>query len=252
MKSLRATVRSHAGDYDEVAAEYYDGTRHPTCQNFNALSRRYITGVLGRLGNVPRIVEVGCGESSVAPWLQSQGQPLNGLLLLDASQRMLEYSRKWEAAGATLRIGNAHASGEESASASLVVAGLGDPYNTPELWEEIGRILAPAGHVVFTTPSFDWALQYRKQEGSAPDQATFQLRDGRTVTLPSHILSLDMQVHDIHEAGLTVINFDALGIEALGNTSISPKIASVGELTPIVWGFLARKNALVPRRGIRR
>ncbi len=158
---------------------------------------------------------------------------------------MLEHSRRWEALGAELRCARAHALGEREATASLVVAGLGDPYNTGNFWSEAVRVLAPGGHVLFTMPSFDWAERYREEERSPLDRAAFALRDGQVVYLASLIYSLDEQVRTIRAAGLTLIRFDALDISDLGIEPVSQKIRIVGASTPIVWGFLARKPMVV-------
>src|SRR5258708_29536884 len=92
LKPLEAQVKIWPCGYDVVAPEYYDKTQHPTCHNFNFLSRRYIATALSNLVLSSQVIEVGCGESSVAPILHEQHLSLKTLLLTDASSAMLEYS----------------------------------------------------------------------------------------------------------------------------------------------------------------
>src|SRR4051812_29449717 len=135
-------VREGHASYEDVADEYYDSTRHPTCANFNYLSRLYIARQLTDEWPRGLAVEVGAGDSSIAPIFQSRAATLNGLHITDASAAMLQHSRKWESLGATLRIQDATSLAYDEGSVSLVVASLGDPYNVLSFWRETERILA--------------------------------------------------------------------------------------------------------------
>lgn len=246
MPSLRS-YSSHENTwpsaYDDIAGEYYDRILHPTCHNFNCLSRLYIQRqLLEPLCDGP-VVEVGAGESSVAAILHARGYVLDILEITDASPAMLEYSRQWQAFGATLRVVDARSLDYRDASVPVIVAGLGDAYNAPTFWAEVARVLAPGGRLIFTLPSFEWAARYRQGQGATPiDCAEFKLRDGRTVRVASVVLPLDAQVEMMEGAGLSVTSFEALGESALEAGTLSPKVKVFdGDATSVVWGFVARK-----------
>jgi SAM-dependent methyltransferase len=243
LKSFESQRPLSVSSYDEVADEYYDRKRHPTCSNFNYLSRLYIGSKLSGLDAASTVVEVGAGDSSVAPLIQTQGRSLTNLVITDASLGMLRHSRKWEPFGATVHICDATSMHSADASIALVVAGLGDPYNTPEFWKEIHRILMPGGQVIFTVPSFEWAVRFRGTVNPVSAcGAEFELRDGRTVLVPSFVYPLERQIEMIENAGNIVINFEALDANALGIEPRSPKIdVFSGQLLSLIWGFVACK-----------
>lgn len=99
--------------------------------------------------------EVGAGKSLAAELLIRHGRSLKHLLITDESAKMLEYSRQYEKAGATLSVANAERLPVLSGSMGCIVASLGDPYNTDEFWTETFRVLARGGQAVFTTPAYD-------------------------------------------------------------------------------------------------
>src|ERR1017187_194649 len=92
--------------FNVVADEYYIPSRHPTCKNFRTGSLMIIAPwLLPAQSDVA--CEVGAGKSIVAELLLTSGRSLNRLLLTDESARTLEYSRQFEAAGATLKVSGA-------------------------------------------------------------------------------------------------------------------------------------------------
>jgi SAM-dependent methyltransferase len=228
--------------YSAVASEYYDSEAHPTCYNFNRLSRIYIERRTPEPLRETAILEVGAGDSTIAAVLHARGYQLNQLEITDDCLGMLAHSQRWTRLGARLRCTAAGSLGIPNASVSLLVAGLGDPYNTVEFWREVHRVLQPVGRVIFTLPSFEWAARFRAHE---PDGsigvAEFRLRDGRIVRLPSLVRPLDAQVELIEETGLVLSHFEAFDATSLGTDRISPKIAFLKAPVSIVWGFEARK-----------
>jgi hypothetical protein len=77
--------------YDDIAAEYYDPARHPTCANFSELSNCFLDQRIRRFATPAiNILEIGAGRSTVAPIMSTQGLPLAKLTLLDKSARMLD------------------------------------------------------------------------------------------------------------------------------------------------------------------
>jgi ubiquinone/menaquinone biosynthesis C-methylase UbiE len=137
MKQPNLTVST----YDDVAAEYYDPVRHPTCANFAELSNSFLVPRLRRyVSAVSRILEVGAGRSTAAPVLRERGVPVTQLTLLDRSAPMLEYSRTWEMAGAHLLLGDACRTTLPAESFGLIVSAFGDSYNCLGFWHEVALL----------------------------------------------------------------------------------------------------------------
>jgi SAM-dependent methyltransferase len=234
-------VNAGETSYDALAREYYDPVAHPTCHNFNRLSRIYLERWVPEPWVDRNVLELGAGDSCAAAILHARGYLLNGLEITDASASMLAHSRRWEACGATLALSDATSLNREAASVALLVASLGDPYNLPEFWREAARVTKPGGVVLFTVPSFQWAARFRTLVSSkSVDEAEFKLRDGRSVSVPSFILPLDEQVRMIENAGLMVVHFESLGADALPPDGHSPKIdIFASDASSLVWGFRA-------------
>ena len=91
------------GEYEDLASEYYDPLRHPTCANFREASDLLLGGWLREYSAAGAwICEVGAGRSTVAEQLAMRNISLNRLTLADSSAEMLAYSREWAARGALL------------------------------------------------------------------------------------------------------------------------------------------------------
>src|ERR1700687_4766391 len=130
-------ISSRHGTFGEVATEYYDATRHPTCANLRQASGSLIEQALARLDWTNGwICDVGCGQSVVAEILDSWGQPLDRLILCDSAAAMLEHSRRWRGNKATLVVGDAEGLPLADRSVGILVASLGDSFNQPSFWRE--------------------------------------------------------------------------------------------------------------------
>ena len=227
--------------YEDVAAEYYDPVRHPTCANFSELSNAYLHPASA---NMPRRAQT---SSRSAPadrrWrriLQEGGLPVTRLTLLDQSARMLAYSRDWADKGARLIVGDTCRTQLPERSFRLIVSALGDPYNCPAFWREVARLLEPCGVCLFTTPAPEWATRFRPPE--AQSHAEFVIADGRTVLVPSKIPTREQQGSMIADAGLHSVDDEGLIAEKLSGPP-SPKLL-LDETTmrlPIVRGFTVRR-----------
>ncbi len=232
-----------AGVYDPVAAEYYNTHLHPTCHNFNRLSRKYFDDQFKEPPTGQKIVEVGSGESTVAALLHARGCALDCLEITDGSSEMLRHSLFWKSFGAQVRVAAANELYLKESSISILVAGLCDPYNTREFWKQVSNILTGGGKAIVTLPSFEWAVRYRTfKVGGALHEAEFTLSDGRVIALPSYIFPLAEQIKLIEDAGLVLTNFANLGLENLGDDKISSKVQVFGdELSSIIWGITCTK-----------
>jgi ubiquinone/menaquinone biosynthesis C-methylase UbiE len=222
--------------YDAVAAEYYDPIRHPTCANFRRGSERILSRWLE--GPDTRILEIGCGRSLVAEILLAKGTSLTNLTLVDSSVAMLNYSAVFARAGATLVNCDAEQLAILDQSADVVVASLGDPFNTPPFWTHVQRIMRRGGRVLFTTPSFEWSSGFRFEMSQPADLAEFVTRDGSSVFVPSFVYSEREQVEVLARAGLTVRAVDHATIADLGIVHLSPKLRAQRDGGAIVTGYL--------------
>ncbi len=225
--------------FDEIGAEYYDSSRHPTCANFRfATSLRLAEWLKGYRDG--QLCEVGCGKSLAAEILFRQNSFLPRIILTDDSAIMLEYSRPWEARGAQLKVAGADALPVRSGSLQYLISCLGDPYNSRTFWQEVARVLAPDGRVFYTTPAHDWSQAFR--QGKAANEAEFELADGRHVAIPSYIQPEADQIQLIEEAGLRIKEVSNVTVGDLAGQTLSRKLLSHRGLeAPVVTGFSAMK-----------
>lgn len=212
--------------YDRVASEYYDRERHPTCANFRDATAHVLSSWWSRNSKASGwVCEVGAGKSLVAETLSPGGRGLDRLVILDSSRVMLDYSGQWSQAGARLARGRASALPFPKTSITLVIAPIGDPYNEPSFWSEVYRVLRRGGKAFFTTPSYAWALAFRSNSASDEmHRAEFELQDGRVVSVPSFIYTIDEQVAMIASAGLRLEEIAETPLSGLSTERVSPKL----------------------------
>jgi len=126
-------------------------------------------------------------------------------------------------------------------SLSVLIATLGDPYNAPRFWQEVTRVLAPDGIVIFTTPSHAWSSTFRRPEKEEQHVADFEMRDGRHITVPSFIYPEAEQIAILAAHGLQVQETKCVTINQLQEGRVSSKLqyARHGE---VVTGYWASKS----------
>jgi ubiquinone/menaquinone biosynthesis C-methylase UbiE len=232
------------GSYEELASEYYDAGRHPTCANFREASatiiRRWLSPELGKAG---WICEVGAGKSLVAEILSTNSNRLDYLVITDASPSMIAYSQPWAKLGARLVVAPANQLPLPNKSVSCLISSLGDPYNEDEFWQEAHRVLIPGGRIVFTTPSAEWAMAFRAWSGSATfEGAEFELSSGRHVYVRSIIYTPDQQLSIMERAGFRAIETTHVRVSDLETSILSPKLRPDSLSNPvIVTGYIAAR-----------
>ena len=236
------TCRTSA--YETLAAEYYDPALHPTCANFRHASKTILQSWLNGIPRTGDACELGCGMSLLAELLSERKMPLKQLYLTDSAPTMLAYSAQWVEHGAHLLLADARELSFENDALDLCVASLGDPYNEDAYWQEMSRVVAPGGYVMFTTPSYAWALRFRGSE--SPDdftRAEFILQTGRRVFTPSMVLPDNEQVDLIESAKhLKVSEIKSFRFSQLSAARISRKLdVARGGDTPVVTGYLVQK-----------
>jgi hypothetical protein len=166
----------------------------------------------------------------------------DAIVLVDSSGSMLDHSRNLAKDRVTLLIEDAIGTSIPDASANLVIASLGDPYNGPSLWIELGRMMAPGAMAIFTTPSADWAELFRRDGQLAPiDSAEFISDDGRLVYVPSVILREDEQCEMIRLAGLVPDKVVWRCVSDVNEAALAPKLRLLGPAEPYVTGYRVLK-----------
>ena len=237
-----STIGSALSTYDDVAAEYYDAVRHPTCANFFELSAAFLAPRIQKYASAAKaILEVGTGRSIVAPIVAANKLPLSHVTLLDQSPRMLENSQDWERRGARLLVADAASTGLPHTSFELIVSSLGDPYNDASFWQEVGRLLDSGGVCLFTTPAWEWSQRFRAE--SHRRVAEFVLAGGAKALVRSDIPSVATQSEMIDGAGLYVDEVQVLNAAQLSGP-LSPKLLIEGQISPlpVVRGFAIKKR----------
>lgn len=221
------------GNYGDLAREYYDSVRHPTCANFREASRRLLISWLSTLAlSGAHLLEVGAGASIVSEWLSRNGRILDRFIVTDLSSKMLQYSHNHVIDQRI--VCDAQKLPFIDGSFDVVVASLGDPYNTTPFWSEAVRVLRRGGYLLFTSPSFEWASQYRGMS----DVAEFVLSDGTQVGVPSYVNSEKQQLGMMSACGLTVIETAGFKDSELSETPRSSKLRR----GRIVDGYLVEKK----------
>jgi SAM-dependent methyltransferase len=229
---------SERAPYDEVANEYYSEKLHPTCANFGELSSRFLVPQIEAIASqFDTFVEVGAGRSIVAPILARAGRSLDELTLLDISAAMLAHSQEWIARGARFVVGDARQTSFPDGSVGVVIASLCDPFNDREFWSEVARILCKGGRCLFTMPAVEWSSSFRSELGL--HAAEFWLENGRTVSVPSLILSVPAQREMLEGVGLMIDNVCEYRSADVTGT-LSAKLR--GPAQPVLRGFAARKG----------
>jgi ubiquinone/menaquinone biosynthesis C-methylase UbiE len=228
--------------YEFVAREYYDAGRHPTCANFREASRILLSKWLLPLAGSRHVCEIGAGKSIAAEILSNKNRRLDGLTLVDESPCMLSYSKRWIREGASLEIGAASHLPLEDEQVDVLVSCLGDPYNHVSLWREASRVLKHEGVCLYTTPSHDWAKNFRLKTHSYPDSAQFDLLDGTQVLLPSFILPTEKQTALVNLCGLEIRRIAHVLIRDLSGQKLSPKLVlDRGPDASVVTGYRISK-----------
>ncbi len=241
---IETTMKKVLGTYEDLASEYYDPIRHPTCANFREGSKYILRKSFEKLLSKDCwLCEVGAGKSLIAELLVKDNVALDRLIITDLSASMLTHSKQWSNVGAYILTADATNLPFASRSLEIVVSSLGDPYNTHALWKEIFRVLKPGGMFFFTTPSYEWAVSFRGTNSGEPFMlAEFELLDAKHIWVPSWIYSTDEQLEIIENEGFLVQEVVNALICDLKNGNLSPKLLSKdGSDKSIVTGYVSAK-----------
>lgn len=232
--------------YQDIASEYYDSMRHPTCANFREASSLLIDKWLRIIqpgGGV--FCEVGAGDSLLAELLSSSGVAARELIITDSSLAMLSYSKRWSSTSTHLVLSDAMNLPFSDHSVDLLVSSLGDPYNLPEFWDEVYRVLTPGSIALFTTPAYSWARVFRTKSHRDFTAAQFDLLDGGSIDLPSWINPVREQIEIIEKSGLKVVETSTVSISEIGSNHLSPKLMiERGPGAEVVEGYMTTRPTI--------
>jgi SAM-dependent methyltransferase len=165
---------------------------------------------------------------------------LRELVITDASTGMLAHSLRWAKYGAMLQCAQACSLPYRDGWFDLVLAAAGDPYNENATWREAARVLREGGYCIFTTPSYQWAVNYRKFTNSEIASAEFESRSGRKIMVPSFISPRRRQECELKKAGLYPLDYQIVKVRDLAGQNIPPKLLLSDGRLPIMEGYIAQ------------
>lgn len=225
--------------YADIATEYYDSERHPTCASLRELSSTFLARYFPVYSGIEEnVIEVGAGKSLLAPAWIAIGGEASKLTLIDKSPAMLAYSENWRSVGARLEFGDALSLPFESSTVDILFASLGDPYNVAAFWHEVSRVLRAGGTALFTTPAHEWANCFR--DPNHKDTAEFIRRDGSILLMPSFIPSEESQTKMLLNAGLVIEKSVPFYVKDL-TSEPAPKLLCTREVIPVLRGYVIRR-----------
>lgn len=232
-------------DYGSVADEYYNSVLHPTCADFYLASSALLGDFFRDNPRHGLIFEVGAGKSALPSILK--GKTGNRIILSDSSPEMLSHSRRHSEEAAEFILCDASELPEDLPAIDLIVASLGDPYNSHEFWREVSRVLRVGGEVYFTTPSWEWAHAFRSGgQEERPGYALFVTASGGRLYLRSDIRPEPEQRKMMAEVGLEVRQTVHFTLADLKRQRVQPSSKLSGfvtDNTPIVTAFSAVKRS---------
>lgn len=228
--------------YEDLAGEYYNAVRHPTCSNFRAASILLFSDWLLNLNFVDwTICEVGAGKSVTAEIFRNKNLKCKQLYITDSSNSMLSHSNQYQSQETKLVVAEAQSLPFLNETVDLIASSLGDPYNNPEFWAEVSRVLKPSGIVIFTTPAYEWSKSFRKcLHDNCKTTAEFELINGQKHFVPSFINTYIDQSKLLLKFNLKIKDYKIVNVENLTSDLISPKITANGN-NRIVEGYLIEK-----------
>lgn len=199
--------------YEQVAAEYYDPALHPTCHNLRVGSEIGLQTVFESMEpcSAPYL-ELGAGASLAEHAAFNKAM----VVCVDLNPAMLAHSTAGK-----LVVADAFRLPTRSAAFEGVFGSLIDPFNVPELYAEVLRVLRPGGCFVFSVPDVTWVRHNQAADELPPHSAGITLRTGETVIVPSYVWSYGEQEHHLREAGFSDVSRSDVPIDAMAPESLS-------------------------------
>jgi SAM-dependent methyltransferase len=234
-------------EYEDLAFEYYDSDRHPTCANFRLASLHLISQYLSisQLEGSPLVLEVGAGRSVFVDLGHRFPNYMQHAIITDRSESMLQYSDRLSHQ-VPIVLADAENLPFADSSFDVVISSLGDPYNTERFWRQIGRVLTPNGRCIFTAPASKWADRFRREaQFGQQTLAVFETKSGRAVAVESIVKNTTDQIDLVERVGLVVTDFLTYTRDMFPKRAhLSPKISKFTDATSsVVCLFAVRRSA---------
>jgi SAM-dependent methyltransferase len=190
-----------------------------------------------------RVLEVGAGRSVFVEIGDRFAPLLSNAIITDRSAAMVRHSTALGRRGLLVCADAEHLPFADN-TLQLIIASLGDPYNTDAFWQQAARVLVAGGRCIFTSPAAEWSARFRSEmQFGLAGSALFETASGVTVAVQSIVRNTSDQLVLIEQTGLIVTDFSVFSLDMFPRqTALSPKIARFsGGATPIVCQFVARK-----------
>ncbi len=199
--------------YEQVAAEYYDATLHPTCSNLRTGSEFGLQQIFDVLPATPMsYLELGAGASLAEHAIFKDA----AVAYVDLNAGMLAHS-----AADSLVVADALNLPFGDAVFDGVFGSLIDPFNLPALYTEVRRVLRPRRRFAFTVPDVTWARHNQAVDQLPPYTAGITLRSGEIVVLPSFVWSYEEQADQLREAGFGYVRRFDVPVDVVEPCSLS-------------------------------
>jgi len=175
--------------YDDIADEYYDN-RHITSRNFEAATLAFFKKWKFPISKNGLVLDLGCGCGRTNYYC---GIDNDRIVQCDISGKMLNLTPR-EKCKEKIH-GDAMALKFPPHTFAGVVAFLFDPFNKPNVYREISRILSDGGIFIGTLPHYIWGKTLRKIRGYSINKARLVTKDGKIFESDSFLMD-DKKIED--------------------------------------------------------
>lgn len=187
-------------NYEPIASEYYD-SRHITSRNFDATILAFCSRFDFCIPSNGLVLELGAGKGCTGKYCKIES---SRIIQIDISKTMLLLNPREDCLQRircdALRLPFL------SSKISAVTAFLYDPYNRPEMYKEVCRVLLDGGLFIGTLPHFEWGATLRRDVfRNNENKAKFLTKDKYIVKRDSFLMN-DAEIEDaLKRAGLTLL-----------------------------------------------
>jgi len=204
--------------YESIADEYYD-PRHITSRNFEVATRSYLDLFPSNLPDQGAILDLGSGRGSANRYC---GVASKRVIQTDKSLRMLSLEPRESSCSRV--VSNALFLPFQNAAFSAIVAFLYDPFNLPELYPELARVLRKNGVFLGTLPHVQWGRVLRSLRGYSADKARLITRAGQAILRDSLLIDATELKKLLEVAGFAAVQTHDVYMPR-GTNPISPDLA---------------------------
>lgn len=194
----RGVKTMNNSNYEPIANEYYD-SRHITSRNFDTATLAFCSRVDFCIPSNGLVLELGAGKGCTGKYCKVDSFRI---IQIDISKTMLLLNQREDCLQRircdALRLPFL------SSKISAVTAFLYDPYNRPEMYKEVCRVLRDGGLFIGTLPHFEFCTILRRILGYDKNKAKFLTKDKYIVKRDSFLMN-DAEIEDaLKRAGLTL------------------------------------------------